>query len=114
MPIDEEQFAEFLDWYKAVNTPAVRETLEETLDSTKKRIVYKLTDQDRSSPDIEEATDELGHRVPASTVRVWQQRWVKQGLMKRISARKKEPVFSLPDFGIDIGADLSELDLDDS
>lgn len=102
-------FRTFLDWYTAVNTPRLREALEDALDTTARRIAYQLTSPDRPSSEIADATERLGHGVASSTVRLWQQEWVRLGLVRQVSAQKRQRVFDLEELGIDIGANLSEV-----
>lgn len=103
-------FAEFIDWYKAVNTPRLVEAVEDALDDTSKRIAYQLTEPDRASRKIADATETLGHPAAASTIRAWQQEWVRLGLVRQISPQKRVRIFDLEALGIDIGADLSKID----
>ena len=107
-------FRRFLQLYRALNTPDLRDQLEKVLDDTRRRIAYQLTEPDRPSTHISEAMEELGHETPASTIRVWQQKWIREGLVRKVSARKRQRVFDLEEFGIDIGADLSKVETEKS
>lgn len=107
-----DDFQAFLRLYRALNVPALRDRLTEELSSEERRAAYQLTEPDRSSRQISEALDQLGHEVSASAIRLWQQDWIRQGLVRKVSARKRERVFDLGEVGIDIGSDLSKIDSD--
>lgn len=99
-----------LDLFTALNRPELRGRMEERLDDTKKRVAYQLTEEGRSSRAISEAMEKLELETPASTIRVWQQEWIRDGIVRKVSSRKRERVFDLEALGIDIDKDLSDLD----
>lgn len=105
-----DDFRSFLRLYRALNTPGLRERLEDELHDQDRRVAYQLTEPGRSSRQISEAMAEVGRDRPASTIRLWQQEWIRQGLVRKVSARKRERVFNLEALGIDIGVDLSSVE----
>lgn len=104
-----DDFQAFLRLYRALNVPALRDRLTDELSTEERRAAYQLTEPDRSSRQISEALDQLGYEVSASAIRLWQQDWIRQGLVRKVSARKRERVFDLEEVGIDIGSDLSKI-----
>jgi hypothetical protein len=53
--------------------------------------------------------DKLGvEKAAGRTINRWQAEWVRLGLLRQVG-RKRERIFSLSDFGIEIGADLNRL-----
>lgn len=106
----ESLLTELLEWYKAVNHSVVRRNLMETLTDSQRRVAYELTTPDRSSAEVSKliASLDLG-TVARRTVSGWQAEWVRLGLVRQISPKKRERIFSLTDFGIDIGVDLSKV-----
>ena len=103
------KLTELLEWYRAVNFPAVRATLEVAIPDTQKRVVYQLSTLGRSSADVAAAMKKLSGVqpvAPRSIIR-WQGEWERLGLMRSVD-RKRERIFDLVAFGIPIGADLKE------
>lgn len=99
-----------LDLFTALNRPELRDRMEERLDNTKKRVAYQLTEEGRSSRAISEAMEQFELETPASTIRLWQQEWIRDGIVRKVSARKRERVFDLEALGIDIDKDLPDID----
>jgi len=104
------QMEELFEWYKAVNFKTIKDALKEALSTPQKRVAYELTSPDRSSKEISEAIGKVGlPKVDDSTIRTWQNEWIRVGLARKISAYKREKIFSLSDFNIKVEADLSKI-----
>lgn len=94
---------EHLEWYKAVNFSAVGGILRDALESRVEQVVYELTTPDRSGAAITSRVSELGlDAVSSRTVNRWQQQWVRMGLVRQVSARQRERIFDLRDFGFNL------------
>lgn len=98
-----------LDLFTALNRPKLVNQLKEALHDPQRRVAYQLTEEGRSSRAISEAMGEVGLETPPSTIRLWQQEWIRDGIVRKVSARKRERVFDLEALGIDIDKDLSDI-----
>jgi hypothetical protein len=100
---------ELLEWYKAVNFGAVKQALLDALPDTQKRVVYQLSTDGRPGEEFSKLIDKLGiERIAGRTINRWQAEWVRLGLLRQ-AGRKRERIFSLSDFGIEIGVDFNKL-----
>ena len=88
-------------WYKAVNFERIKSILSEALPTDSHRFVYQQTEENRSTRDIEKLTLERGAKVHFTTIASWQEAWVQQGLVKQVSAHKRERLFDLIHFGLE-------------
>lgn len=102
-----EEVRSALDLFVALNRPELCERLKETLHDTQRRVAYQLTEEGRSSRAISDTMEELGLETPSSTIRLWQQEWIRDGIVRKVSARKRERVFDLEALGISIDKNLS-------
>lgn len=93
---------ELLNWYKAVNFTALKRTLEEALPDQPRRVAYECTIGERTSDEVTSILNKLGFKVVSRTIRLWQTEWITKGLVRQISPRKRERIFSLVDFSIDL------------
>jgi hypothetical protein len=97
---EEKLLSELLDWYRAVNFKALRDTLIEAVPEDDKKLVYELTTEDRTSNEIAAIAQAAGRNLNPRTIRRWQAEWVTRGLVRQVSPMKRQRIFSLPDFDI--------------
>lgn len=110
----ERTLRDFSEWYQAVTFEELRTTVEETVDTDAKKLAYALTEPDRSlrkiAELIEKALDDPDDVPDFTTIGNWQRDWVRRGLMRQISARKREPIFDLENrFAIELPVKLESL-----
>ena len=108
MDIFETYFRQYFSWYRALNYQAMRHLLLEALPKPQQRLVYQLTSPETSSEELESELVKHGYKVPSRTVRSWQADWMRSGLLRGVSERKRERVFDLNEFGIEVGIPDSE------
>jgi hypothetical protein len=99
-------FREFVGWYKALNFESLRTILVKSLPEIPQRLVYYLTTADRNSSEIEKISARYNHKIPARTIRTWQSDWLRAGLLREVGYQRREHIFDLSTFGIDIGVEL--------
>jgi predicted ArsR family transcriptional regulator len=90
---------EILKWSRFENFPKLRKLLLDTLATDVEKLVYELTDGERSRYDI---VKELG--IQDSIVRSWWDGWYNLGILEPSGKRKGRPqkVMALEDMGIDV------------
>lgn len=110
MANSESLLQELLEWYKAVNYNSLKSTLIEALPEKEHQVIYELTRPDFSSNKVSEKAKELNVNVGASTIRNWQSEWLKMGLVREVSYQKREAIFELSAFGINVDVDVKKLD----
>lgn len=91
---------EILTWLKISGTDKVKTLLQNTLDTSEKRLVYQQSD----GKTVREINAVCG--VGASTVSNYWKKWYKLGLMKKVSVKgggdRHFRAFDLEDYGIDV------------
>lgn len=102
---------ELLEWYQAVSFPELQATVASELDTDEKKLAYALTAPDRSLRRMANLIEEaLGEGPDFRTIGRWQREWVRSGLMRQISKRKREPIFDIENrFGIELPVDVEPL-----
>lgn len=92
---------ELVTWARVTGYPTVKQTLETVLDSDEKRLVYHLTDGQRSIKEIQRLTG-----VNARYISEWGQEWDRIGIVgpSRVSSirGRRQRAFDLADFGLEI------------
>lgn len=90
---------EILRWSRFENFPKLRKILLDTLATADEKLVYELTDGEKSRHDIAEETG-----IPDSTVRNWWDRWYNLGILEPSGKRKGRPqkIVALEDTGIEV------------
>jgi len=90
---------EILRWSRFENFPKLRKILLDTLETDEEKLVYELTDGERSRYDIAKETG-----IPDSTVRSWWERWYNLGILEPSGKRKGRPqkIMALEDMGIEV------------
>ena len=96
-----ESLRELVAWVRVAGYPIVKKTLTAILDSEEKRLVYHLTDGQRSVKEIQELTG-----VNVRFISEWGREWETMGIVEssRISRIKgrRQKVFDLAAFGIPV------------
>jgi hypothetical protein len=96
-----ESLRELVIWTRVIGYPIVKQTLETVLDSDEKRLVYHLTDGQRSVKEIQKLTG-----INARYISEWGQEWERLGIAgpSRISSvrGRRQRAFDLADFGFEI------------
>jgi len=90
---------EILRWSRFENFPKLRKILLDTFETDEEKLVYELTDGERSRYDIAKETG-----IPDSTVRSWWERWYNLGILEPSGKRKGRPqkIMALEDMGIEV------------
>jgi len=90
---------EILRWSRFENFPKLRKILLDTLKTDQEKLVYELTDGEKSRYDI---AKEMG--IPDSTVRSWWDKWYNLGILEPSGKRKGRPqkIVALEDMGIEV------------
>lgn len=90
---------EILRWSRFENFPKLRKILLDTLKTDQEKLVYELTDGEKSRYDIAEETG-----ISDSTVRSWWERWYNLGILEPSGKRKGRPqkIVALEDMGIEV------------
>lgn len=99
LPTDAGQILrEILKWSRFENFPKLRRILLDTLKTDQEKMVYELTDGEKSRYEI---ANETG--IPDSTVRSWWDRWYNLGILEPSGKRKGRPqkILALEDMGIE-------------
>jgi len=96
-----ESLRQLVTWVRVIGYPTIKQTLETVLDSDEKRLVYHLTDGQRSVREIEKLT-----RVNVRQISEWGQEWERIGVAEpsRVSSvrGRRQRAFDLADFGLEI------------
>lgn len=93
---------EQLKWTRFIGVRQLKAVFDETFTTDEEKIVYELSDGERSTRDIEKLTSIGRNRV----ARMWD-KWYKMGLMDRsdkYGGGRMKHSFSLADAGIDVPA----------
>jgi hypothetical protein len=90
---------EILRWSRFENFPKLRKILLDTLKTDEEKLVYELTDGEKSRYDIAKETG-----IPDSTIRSWWERWYNLGILEPSGKRKGRPqkIMALEDVGIEV------------
>jgi len=92
---------ELVTWTRVIGYPTIKQTLETILDSDEKRLVYHLTDGQRSIKEIQRLTG-----VNVRYISEWGQEWDRMGIAgpSRVSSirKRRQRAFDLADFGFEI------------
>lgn len=90
---------EILKWSRFENFPKLRKILLDSLKTDQEKLVYELTDGEKSRYDI---AKEIG--ISDSTVRSWWERWYNLGILEPSGKRKGRPqkIVALEDMGIEV------------
>jgi hypothetical protein len=92
---------ELVTWTQLIGYSTVKQTLETVLDSNEKRLVYHLTDGQRSVAEIQEMTG-----VNARFISEWGREWERIGIVEQSHTSKirgrRQRVFDLAAFGISV------------
>ena len=92
---------ELVIWTRVIGYPIVKQTLETVLGSDEKRLVYHLTDGQRSVKEIQKLTG-----INARYISEWGQEWERLGIASpsRVSSvrGRRQRTFDLVDFGLEI------------
>lgn len=89
---------ELINMYKLVNKPIIVQRLEEELADPKQKLIYELSNGERSAREIAESVGKVSH----TTVTNYWKQWAKKGLMapaQRVG-RYKHTV-DLKEYGLD-------------
>jgi transposase len=100
LPTDSVQILrEILRWSRFENFPKLRKILLDTLKTPEEKLVYELTDGEKSRYDIAKETG-----IQDSTVRSWWERWYNLGILEPSGKRKGRPqkIMALEDMGIEV------------
>jgi hypothetical protein len=87
---------ELLKWTKVTSYKQVKATLEEALSKESERLVYHLSDGNRTGVEINQLTG-----ISAATISILQSSWTKLGLLTK-GPKAYEKQFNLEDFGLPI------------
>jgi hypothetical protein len=95
---------EILKWMKFTGMEKLRKSIDDSMETDLKKLVYELSDG-RSSPEIEQETG-----VDDSTIRDYWKEWAYLGLVEIHPDYKKRyrKLFSLGEFGIEVPKSKSE------
>ena len=91
---------EQLRWQRASVLPQVKQTIEETLTSTKLRRAYEMCDGETGSVDIANAVG-----VSKASMSGWTRRWRDLGIAYEVEGRRIKHLTSLAALGLPIDAD---------
>lgn len=96
-----ESLHELVTWTRVIGYPTVKQILETVLDSDEKRLVYHLTDGQRTIAEVQKLTG-----VNARFISEWGQEWERIGIAEQSYVSKtrgrRQRVFDLSAFGIPI------------
>ena len=96
-----ESLHELVTWMRGIGYPTVKQILETVLDSDEKRLVYHLTDGQRTIAEVQKLTG-----VNARFISEWGQEWERIGIAEQSYVSKtrgrRQRVFDLAAFGISI------------
>lgn len=95
-----EPFEEFLLWYKILNRSKMESLLEELMPNPEHKLAYQLTVETNSTREIEQRLRVQGFSVSFQTISEWQKKWVQAGLVKQVSAHKRQRLLDLDDFNL--------------
>ena len=104
----EQLLSEILKWTKFIGAKEVRGTLESALDTEKKRLIYHLSDGNRSSAEIAGLS-----RTSDWTVRNYWASWGRRGIMESFKVRggdRYKKAFEIEDFDIPVPGLPTEAD----
>ncbi|SRR5258706_12016601 len=113
----DQSLQEIKQWIRLIGFPAAKTTLETTLSSQEKKIVYHLSNGQRSSKEIASLSG-----VNIRYVSEWSQFWEAIGILTQSKSTnvkgRRQKVFELSDFGISIPSKYIKLEevnnIDDS
>ena len=91
---------EILKWIRFTGAKEVKSVLVSTLDTEQKRLIYHLSDGNRTSMDIAKAAG-----TSDTTIRRYWASWARQGIVESLKVRGGERYkksFELEDFGIEV------------
>ena len=92
---------ELVTWTRVIGYPTVKQTLETVLDSNEKRLVYHLTDGQRTIAEVQKLTG-----VNARFISEWGQEWERIGIVEQSRTSKirgrRQKVFDLATLGIPV------------
>ena len=93
-----ESLHELLIWTRVVGYPTIKQTLETTLDSNAKRLVYHLSDGQRTVSQIQRLTG-----VNVRFISQWGHEWERIGIVEQSQTKikgRRQKVFDLATYGI--------------